>query len=62
MLDQLQYSVNGHWAAGSRGTVAGDTVGKAIEFSAPPEFHGEPGFWTPEHFLLAVSVHYFLGN
>lgn len=26
---------------------------RIIHFSAPPEFGGEPGAWTPEHFLLA---------
>jgi len=28
-------------------------VPRLIHFSAPPEFGGEPGVWTPEHFLLA---------
>lgn len=28
-------------------------VPRLIHFSAPPEFGGEPGLWTPEHFLLA---------
>jgi len=27
---------------------------RLIHFSAPPEFGGEPGVWTPEHFLLAA--------
>jgi organic hydroperoxide reductase OsmC/OhrA len=60
MFDQLQYSVNGHWTAGGRGTVSGDHAEKTIEFSAPPEFHGEPGFWTPEHFLLAAVASCFI--
>jgi peroxiredoxin-like protein len=25
-----------------------------IRFSAPPQFQGEAGFWTPEHFFLAA--------
>jgi peroxiredoxin-like protein len=53
MSDQLEFSISGHWMAGGRGTVAGEEIGEPIEFSTPPEFHGEPGFWTPEHFLLA---------
>ena len=59
MSDQLQYTVNAHWAAGGRGAVAAAGVEKAIEFSAPPEFHGEAGFWTPEHFLLAAVASCF---
>jgi organic hydroperoxide reductase OsmC/OhrA len=40
--------------AGGRGAVIAGGVEQAIEFSAPPEFRGEPGFWTPEQFLLAA--------
>jgi organic hydroperoxide reductase OsmC/OhrA len=62
MSDQLQFSVNGHWAAGEQGYVAGQRVGNAIEFSTPPEFHGEAGFWTPEHFLLAAVASCFVAT
>lgn len=31
-----------------------------IHFSAPPEFGGEAGFWTPEHFLLAAVASCFI--
>jgi organic hydroperoxide reductase OsmC/OhrA len=27
-----------------------------VEFSAPVEFHGEPGQWTPEHLLVAATA------
>lgn len=28
-----------------------------LGFSAPPEFHGEPGLWTPEHlFVMAAET------
>jgi len=62
MSDQLQYSVNGHWMAGARGSVAAQDVERTIEFSAPPEFRGEPGFWTPEHFLLAAVASCFIST
>lgn len=26
-----------------------------IAFSAPPEFNGEPGYWTPEHFYVVAA-------
>ncbi len=60
MSDQLQYSVTGQWMAGERPTIAAEHVDKIIEFSAPPEFRGQPGFWTPEHFLLAAVASCFV--
>ena len=33
---------------------------RVIHFSAPPEFGGEPGVWTPEHFLLAAVASCFV--
>jgi organic hydroperoxide reductase OsmC/OhrA len=62
MFDHVQYSVNGNWVAGGRGTVSGEGIGKAIEFSPPPEFRGEAGFWTPEHFLLAAVASCFMAT
>jgi len=38
------------------GVVASDAVPKPICFSAPPEFQGEAGVWTPEHFFVASVV------
>lgn len=38
------------------GVVASDTVPRPICFSAPPEFQGESGVWTPEHFFVASVV------
>jgi peroxiredoxin-like protein len=38
------------------GVVASATISKSIAFSAPPEFLGEPGAWTPEHFFVAAVV------
>ena len=35
------------------GTVAPDSVAQLIKFSAPPEFLGEAGLWTPEDFFVA---------
>jgi len=33
---------------------------RIIHFSAPPEFGGEPGVWTPEHFLLSAVASCFI--
>jgi peroxiredoxin-like protein len=32
---------------------------RIVHFSAPPEFGGATGFWTPEHFLLAAVASCF---
>jgi len=38
------------------GEVASATVPGSIEFSAPPEFLGRSGVWTPEDFFVASIV------
>jgi organic hydroperoxide reductase OsmC/OhrA len=38
------------------GVVASNAVPRPICFSAPPEFQGESGVWTPEHFFVAALV------
>ena len=35
---------------------------RTIHFSAPPEFGGEVGVWTPEHFLLAAVSSCFIAT
>jgi len=35
---------------------------RIIHFAAPPEFGGEPGAWTPEHFLLASVASCFIAT
>jgi organic hydroperoxide reductase OsmC/OhrA len=35
------------------GVVAAEGIQPSINFSAPPEFQGVMGLWTPEHFLVA---------
>jgi peroxiredoxin-like protein len=62
MQEQLQYTVSGHWAAGSRGSIQANGVEERIEFSAPPEFHGEPGYWAPEYFLLGAAASCFIAT
>src|SRR5579864_4284053 len=56
----MTFQANAHWKAGFHGTVAGDPTVKALEFSAPPEFRGESGYWSPEHFLLAAVASCFV--
>lgn len=46
------YKTSTTWTQGRSGTLASE--GKpSLCFSAPPEFKGEPGLWTPEHMFVA---------
>lgn len=60
MEKKYSYHTTAHWTLHKRGIVEADSsIPRTINFSAPPEFGGEPGMWTPEHFLLAgVSTCY----
>ena len=48
------YSITATWEGGRRGKVSAQEIAPAIQFSTPPEFKGEPGYWTPEHLLVAA--------
>ena len=54
MDDQHEYNVVATWAHGRKGTVSSPDIATTIQFSTPPEFKGDPGYWTPEHFLVAA--------
>ena len=60
MSDRLQFRVKGCWTAARRGRVEAESVEHPVDFSAPPEFRGEAGFWTPEHFLIAAVASCFI--
>ena len=48
------YRAEAHWTTHQRGIVEAESIPRTVNFAAPPEFGGEPGLWTPEHFLLAA--------
>jgi peroxiredoxin-like protein len=48
------YRTQAHWTMHHRGIVEAESIPRTINFSAPPEFGGDPGLWTPEHLLLAA--------
>ena len=54
METSYKYKATAYWLLERRGMASADGVPQAIEFSAPPEFHGERELWTPEHFLMAA--------
>ncbi len=57
-----EYRVNAFGAGGRNGVVHAQGVLPCISFSAPPEFLGEPGHWTPEHFLVAAVASCFVST
>jgi peroxiredoxin-like protein len=58
MLDSYVYNLDLRWTGGRSGqlTSAGPPH---LDFSAPPEFHGEPDKWSPEQLLLAAAASCF---
>lgn len=54
MTDTHQYRVVAWWASGRTGTATSDSAPNAIHFTAPPQFGGVEGRWTPEDLLLSA--------
>lgn len=44
------------------GVVIAERIEPSITFSAPPEFKGLAGQWTPEHFLVAAVASCFIST
>jgi peroxiredoxin-like protein len=57
-----EYRVHAFGAGGRNGVVSAEGVLSSISFSAPPEFLGEPGRWTPEHLLVAAVASCFVST
>jgi peroxiredoxin-like protein len=62
MEDHHEYRISAFGAGGRNGVVHAEGVLSDISFSAPPEFLGEPGRWTPEHFLVAAVASCFVST
>ena len=62
MEAHYEYRVHAFGAGGRNGVVHAEGVLSSISFSAPPEFLGEPGRWTPEHFLVAAVASCFVST
>lgn len=61
MNTSYKYTSRASWTTGRAGIVnAESSVELPIAFSAPPEFHGQAGLWTPEHFLVAAVAGCYL--
>jgi organic hydroperoxide reductase OsmC/OhrA len=44
------------------GVVLADGIQPVISFSAPAEFHGQAGHWTPEHFFVSAVACCYLST
>jgi len=54
MSDEHTYRVAAWWTSGRTGLAKSDSAPNAIHFTAPAEFGGLEGRWTPEELLLAA--------
>ncbi|MGA8490030.1 MAG: OsmC family protein [Terriglobales bacterium] len=63
METKYSYHASAQWHQPDHGFVELEHgAPRLINFSAPPEFGGEPGFWTPEHFLLTAVASCFVAT
>jgi len=56
MADEHAYRVAAWWTSGRTGLAKSDSAPNAIHFTAPTEFGGLEGRWTPEELLLAAMA------
>jgi len=54
------YVSSARWTRGRRGVAEAESVEQPIDFSAPVEFQGQAGMWTPEHFFAAAVAGCFV--
>ncbi len=54
-----RYRALAWWTSGQTGLAKSDSAPNAIHFSAPPQFGGLEGRWTPEDLLLAALASCF---
>src|SRR5512135_3498342 len=50
------FHASAHLLGKNKAYVSAEGVPLALQFSAPPEFNGERGKWTPEHLLVAATA------
>jgi peroxiredoxin-like protein len=59
MENEHKYSVVAWWTSGQTGIAKSDSSPNAIHFTAPPQFGGLEGRWTPEHLLMTALASCF---
>jgi peroxiredoxin-like protein len=60
MSATYSYRGQARWTTGRNGVAEAVPQSPPVHFSAPPEFQGDAGRWTPEHFLLASVAACFI--
>ncbi len=60
MENSLNFVSSARWTTARNGIAAGLGVEPPIRFSAPLEFQGEAGVWTPEHFFTSAVATCFV--
>jgi len=60
MNTTYSFASSARWTGDRHGVVAGHAIEPPIDFSAPPEFQGEAGVWTPEHFFTSAVATCFI--
>jgi len=59
-MPDYRYYTSAIWTEGRKGTASAEGIAEPVRFSAPPEFMGEAGTWTPEHFFAAAIASCFV--
>mgnify|MGYP003347098404 CR=1 FL=1 len=59
-MQDYSYESASRWTEKRRGLVECDQTTAPLEFSAPTEFQGDAGYWTPEHLMLAAVSSCFI--
>ena len=60
MNTSYSFTSSARWTGDRHGVVEGHEVDPPINFSAPPEFQGQAGVWTPEHFFTSAVATCFI--
>ncbi len=62
MGNTMSFVSSARWTDGRNGIVTGHNVEPSIHFSAPPEFQGTAGVWSPEHLFTSAIATCFVNT